>query len=391
MLHSNRLLSVSQILSAVFSVVYAQQDAGQAVTNSLPIVPGATTKYFNIKANDGSDLTLVNYFSWNEDYTEQDKSLIKRAVIVVHGQDNDPQSYEDAILSALADVPSPLSDTINRDSVAVIAPGFFNVERNNGLISDDNAGSNALVWSTWEWFSGGNSIYPSNTSTVSSYDVMDQIIQYFDDKSVYPNMQKIIISGHSMGAQLVNRYAAVGKDLQTSAPLVYYIADPNDYLWFSDTRPNSTSDCSSYNDWNDGVANYANYNTYNGALAAEGVESVQTAYNSRVLAYARATRDMGDYSENCNPYSQGDNRYTRFFNFIAEFPVTNDVDSCSSSGTCNTIDYIVAGHDDDVVFASDAGRARLFTDGFDGAAQAYDFYYPRFQSGDDPFPDPSQS
>lgn len=231
------------IAAQVLSSVLAQQDAGQTVTNTLPIVPGATTKYFNIMANDGSDLTLVNYFSLNQAYVEQNKSLIKRAVIVVHGQDNDPQSYEDAMLNALAAIPSPLNKTINRDSVAVIAPGFFNVERNNGLLSDDGNGSNAMIWSEVDWFSGGNSIYPSNTSTASSYDVMDQIIRYFDNKANYPNLQKIIISGHSMGAQLVNRYAAVGKNLQTRVPLVYYIGDPNSYLWFSDSRPDDTSRC----------------------------------------------------------------------------------------------------------------------------------------------------
>lgn len=153
------------------------------------------------------------------------------------------QSYEYAMLNALAAIPAPLNATINSDSVAVIAPGFFNPVRNNGIISEDNAGSNALGFQDWEWFSGGNSIYPSNTSTVSSYDVLDQIIQYFDDKSIYPNMEKIVIAGHSMGAQMVNRYAAVGKDLQTEASLVYYIGDPNGYLWFADSRPLSTNGC----------------------------------------------------------------------------------------------------------------------------------------------------
>lgn len=388
MLYSpSRLLPVIQL----FIIAFAQQDAGQIVANSLPVVPGATTKYFNIKAEDGSDMTLVNYNSWNEAYTEQDKNLIKRAVIVIHGQKNDPQSYEYAMLNALAAIPAPLNATINRDSVAVMAPGFFNPLRNEGLISDDNAASNALVFQDWEWFSGGNSIYPSNTSTVSSYDVMDQIIQYFDNKNIYPNMQRIVIAGHSMGAQLVNRYAAVGKDLQTVSPLVYYIGDPNGYLWFSDSRPLDTSDCPTFNDWNDGLDNYNEYNTYNPELVAQGAAAVQANYNSRTIAYARATKDKGDYSENCNPYSTGANRYDRFFNFISAFPVTNDVDTCSLAGTCSTIDYIVAGHNDAVVFASDAGRARLFTDGFDGAAQAYDFYYPRIQAGDDPFPDPSQA
>ncbi|KAK0662016.1 WSC domain-containing protein [Lasiodiplodia hormozganensis] len=44
------------------------------------------------------------------------------------------------------------------------------------------------------------------------------------------------------------------------------------------------------------------------------------------------------------------------------------------------------------MFASSAGKARLFLDNFDGAgSKAFDFGYPRLQAGDDPYPDPSQS
>ncbi len=48
---------------------------------------------------------------------------------------------------------------------------------------------------------------------MSSFDAMDQILQYFDDAQQYPNMKQIVVSGHSMGAQMAHRYAVVGKDL----------------------------------------------------------------------------------------------------------------------------------------------------------------------------------
>ena len=42
------------------------------------------------------------------------------------------------------------------------------------------------------------------------------------------------------------------------------------------------------------------------------------------------------------------------------------------------------------MMGSTAGQARLFRDNFYGnGTRAYDFYYPRFQGGDDPHPDPS--
>lgn len=44
------------------------------------------------------------------------------------------------------------------------------------------------------------------------------------------------------------------------------------------------------------------------------------------------------------------------------------------------------------MFASTAGLARLFMDNFYGnGAISYDMGYPRQQTGDDPFPDPSQN
>jgi len=55
----------------------------------VPYVEGAATKFWNIKGDDGSDLTLLNLYSVNSSNLEQDKTLIKRVVIVIHGFLND--------------------------------------------------------------------------------------------------------------------------------------------------------------------------------------------------------------------------------------------------------------------------------------------------------------
>jgi len=131
-----------------------------------------------------------------------------------------PENYESPILEALGDV-GIQNENLNADSVAVVAPFFPNPSNPRGVIASDEAGANGLVWSANAWYYGAQSIYPSNTSSVSSFSVVDQMIQYFDNKALFPNLQTIVIAGHSMGSMFVNRYAAIGKQLNTAAALTY--------------------------------------------------------------------------------------------------------------------------------------------------------------------------
>lgn len=144
------------------------------------------------------------------------------------------------LLEALNDVDN---DEIDNDSVAMVTPLFGSPAKDRGLVASDEAGAPGLIWDNFNWFFGAQSIYPSNSSSVSSFSVVDQIIQEFDNKDIYPNMQSIVIAGHSMGSMFVNRYAAFGKQLGTISPLTYYIADPSDYIWLNDQRPLSTASC----------------------------------------------------------------------------------------------------------------------------------------------------
>jgi triacylglycerol esterase/lipase EstA (alpha/beta hydrolase family) len=59
---------------------------------------------------------------------------------------------------------------------------------------------------------GGKSVYPPNR-TIHTFHVMDQLIEWFGNTKNFPNMKEIVVAGHSMGGQLVHRYAIVGKQL----------------------------------------------------------------------------------------------------------------------------------------------------------------------------------
>lgn len=75
----------------------AQQYAGDYVNTSLPFVPGSEITFFKITDPTGkitNNMTLINYMSFNSSNQRPITSNIERAVIVVHGLDRDPGTYE---------------------------------------------------------------------------------------------------------------------------------------------------------------------------------------------------------------------------------------------------------------------------------------------------------
>lgn len=197
-------------------------------------------------------------------------------------------------------------------------------------------------------------------------------------------MNQIVVGGHSLGAQMTQRYAAVGAQLNTVSPVTYYVANPDSLLWFTEDRVFSTDDCSDYDDWRQGLSSYTN--RYGDTLVASGRDAVYANYQTRHISYAHGLRDFGDDSSTCGPDTTGANRGERFYNFINTFPPTCD----DGYDTCCTIDYVNTTHNAPVMMESASGQARLFFDNFNGdQSMAYDIWYPRRQDGDDPFPNPN--
>lgn len=395
----------------LFQLAAAQQYAGDFINNSLPSVPGSEIAYFKIKEPTGKtpkayNLTLINYQALQTNGQRIVPSQIQRAVIIIHGLNRDPGTYISNIMSALSQVGD---SNINRSNVALMAPYFPNGDDKNvgypyNETNPANPGKNytgsarsytgALVWQGSAWSGGGANQYPAAYTSVSSFHVLDQLVQWYGNKTVFPNVKEIVVAGHSLGGQTVQRYAAMGQtatQLGVSVPVSYWIANPNSYVWLNSSRPLSTSSCPSYDQWRDGLQNFTGYSypaVYNSAVTGGSIATIQANYYAKNKAYARGLLDTGDDSSGCQPGTSGANRNERFFAFINWFPATCP-SPLSTSGHCDTIDFMNIGHDAGSMMASPAGQARLFTDNFYGnGSRDYDYGYPRVQAGDDPFPNP---
>ena len=255
-----------------------------------------------------SDLSLLTYLSLNSTRGRLPNNAIRRLVIVLSGANSDAWDYHKHLLDSLQAMNDP---DINPNSVAILSPYFPNDKHAgsgfpydpNGATPDQKYPSPALVWYSTEWSGGANNQYPPRLKTVSAYDALDQIIQYYGNTDIFPNMKHIVVSGHSMGAQMLHRYAAVGKtraQLGVRVPVSYYIANPSSFTWFTNDRPLSTGKCANaFNKWREGLASYATYGsehsgplTYNSALLNAGGSAVLANYRVRLCSHSCFLRGM---------------------------------------------------------------------------------------------------
>ena len=91
--------------------------------------------------------------------------------------------------------------------------------------------------------------------------MVDQFVDYLLDKSNFPNMEKVVLTGHSMGAQANLRYAILTKR-STDDPLGFLVANPASFLYVSRDRSESTDDCGNYDEWPNGIGGAATVPAY---------------------------------------------------------------------------------------------------------------------------------
>ncbi len=151
---------------------------------------------------------------------------VRRALIMVHGTLRNADHYF-ATATAAAFLADALGDTL------VIAPDFASAD---GECKDQLA-PHEVSWSCGgnSWRSGGPAV---GDPGLTSFDFMDLILKRLADRTRFPNLQVIVVAGHSAGGQFVARYEMVNQIHETlGVPVRYVVANPSSYAWPDATRP----------------------------------------------------------------------------------------------------------------------------------------------------------
>lgn len=139
----------------------------------------------------------------------------------------------------------------------------------------------------------------STNGGLSSYDIIDGVAKMARDKSLFPKVTKVSVIGHSAGAQLSVRYAALIKDASLVSQFLVY--NPGTSLYLTADRytdPASSACANTYNNWKYGLVNYnGDYNA--AALSTDGNRrKVAFGYGNKRIHWFFGDKDTEPATDN---------------------------------------------------------------------------------------------
>lgn len=207
---------------------------------------------------------------------------------------------------------------LDKNKTMIIAPQFLE----KGVKHNERG---LLFWDS-KWRGGGKSLsvdLNEQLPSISSYEVLDQLIQAVIDKN--PNTHEILILGHSAGGQFTLRYAAISnlhnflksRDIN----VLHIVANPSSYLYLNKSRYRFNDDGRIVEASSDAIADCPNYNHYKyglenlyGYSAQIHTDEIKKRLLSRqimfLLGISDNKRDWG-LNKSCAGDAQGNNRYER--------------------------------------------------------------------------------
>jgi pimeloyl-ACP methyl ester carboxylesterase len=205
-------------------------------------------------------------------YTESDLNDphpgITRAIVIFHGLHRNAAGYLHDVEEARSKAGRAGENTL------LIAPQFLNEDDAH----KHKLPAEVLRWHRAEWEGGEPATKPA---PISSYDAIDAILARLSDRARFPNLQKIVLAGHSGGGQIVQRYAVAGHQIaaveKAGISVNYVVANPSSYVYFDDHRPFPiiANACANLNEWKYGFRGTPAY------LKSLSSTELETAYVGR--------------------------------------------------------------------------------------------------------------
>ena len=355
-----------------------------------------------------TDETKLAYYSSHGDIQQRSKSAttehwneaIRLVVIMIHGANRNAEDYFCSLQAIVQQ--QQQHQPIHPSEVVLLVPWFLSTTDRPSM-SLVNGGI-PFRWDTSHdvsgpWRYGADAITPTSSwIETSSFALLDTMISYLFDASdapQFPNMQRLVVAGHSSGGQFVQRWSMVTHtwDEQRMKSIV---ANPSSYAYLTPMRhmdiewrvPNDDelSHCPDYNEWEWGIGTILSETTstskiigksssmyilppyVKNALTKYGsVSNLTTMFSKRDVVYLAGGLDVCNIPDTKNPNGwcnshgletscrdmiQGSNRLERHHWYCASLQQLN------ISHRCFVVPYV--GHDHALMFSSSIGTTALF-------------------------------
>lgn len=330
-------------LSSAINLSFTTQDGG-VITQQAPCTSASQDCFRNLSItnNTGGSANFSFYSSYPIDLDNARWEELKSAIIVVHGLNRDADNYFSYMMNTL-------QNQSREDETLLIAP-FFKAQ------SDAQAGD--LYWSSSAWREGQTS---SNTVSISSFTVIDQVLALLADQTHFPVLEKVIITGHSSGGLFTHVYAAANRSENQYPDLAFqYVVANSQYFYYpDDVRYNESTgqfvqvnNCTAFNHWPLGFVNPPSY--LNGITEA----TVDAQVVGREITYLLGTNDVSTTgtlnTTDCEATLLGQNRFKRGENIFRLMETNYTNTQQNEKVTVNGV-----GHDGQAMYQSTEFRTWL--------------------------------
>lgn len=283
-----------------------------------------------------------------EDYNADD---VKRAIVVIPGMPRDAWKWTTLMHNAFRYVYTNKKYGMKKKDTIIISPlGLIKEDKEAGAVSNGN-------WAVYKnsfWSAGGHTMSPKLKNPVSYFTMLDKMVDMLLDKSRFPNIDKVVIAGHSLGAQAVQRYAVIRKyNGNQEDSLLWWIGNPGSWTWLTDKRPTYWPKCPELmNSWPYGLNESSLPDYHENANAGDLVNR----FRGRTVQIALALDDNGAGNTHCQAYYQGANHLDRGSHFVKSL---SNMDGGLPSGF--EVNYVAhVAHQDYPMFATSRSLDFIF-------------------------------
>ena len=287
-----------------------------------------------------------------KDYNPDD---VKRAVIVFPGMPRDAWKWTTLMQNAFDYVYTKHKYCYQKKDAIILAPLTLN-QQDSAAVQNDNW----AVYKNSNWEAGGSTHSPDMPHGEAYFTMIDKMIDMLLDKSKYPNLDKVVLAGHSMGAQAVQHYSVMRKrnDDQDSS-LMWWIGNPGAWTWLNAGRPTYWPNCQDQmNIWPFGLNQTSQHIAYN--MDAKEDELV-SATLKRETQIALGLDDNGEGNTHCEAFYQGANHLDRGSNFVLS------VDGMGGLPSNFEVNYVAhVAHQDYPMFAANRSLDFIWGKHFNG-------------------------
>lgn len=298
------------------------------------------------------------YVAFYRNYAlDKPNARIERAMIIIHGAGRNADDYFHTGMAS-AFLAGALDNTL------IISPRYAG---NNGRACKDPLAANEIAWDCGNWKNGFEAL---NQKGVFSYDVLDALLKKIADPAVFPNLKGIVVSGHSAGGQITNRYSATNRVHDTlRVPVRYVVSNPSSYVYIDANRPplnfhcdtkgnceeefrafSDRSNCTTYNEWMHGLDGLKGY------AALSTADQIRKQLLERPVTYLMSELDtlpIAGFDSSCISMAQGPSRFDRAKAYFAHMKKNNAKDH-------TFIPVPLCGHNARCVWTSDLALPVLF-------------------------------